>query len=46
MFNNAELYLYLNNVGMIWKATKTSLDPDFGTQKPLRSIALGFTANF
>lgn len=38
---DAEVYMYMNNIGMLWKATKQDLDPDFGTAKPLRSIAMG-----
>jgi hypothetical protein len=37
-----EVYLYINNIGVLWKATGIALDPDFGTEKPLRSIAAGF----
>lgn len=39
--NGAELYLYANNLGMIWKANRWDLDPDFGELKPLRSLAVG-----
>jgi TonB-dependent starch-binding outer membrane protein SusC len=37
----AEFYLYANNLGMIWKANRFELDPDFGELKPLRSLAIG-----
>ena len=43
---NAELFLYANNLGMIWKATESGLDPDFGFAKPLRSIAAGLQFDF
>ena len=43
---NAELFLYANNLGMIWKATDSGLDPDFGFAKPLRSIAAGLQFDF
>lgn len=43
---NAELFLYANNLGMIWKATESRLDPDFGFAKPLRSIAAGLQFDF
>ncbi|WP_192085345.1 SusC/RagA family TonB-linked outer membrane protein [Algoriphagus sp. Y33] len=46
MFNNAEFYLYANNLGMIWKATDTDWDPDFGTFKPRKSIAVGVQLDF
>ncbi|QDH81202.1 SusC/RagA family TonB-linked outer membrane protein [Echinicola soli] len=38
----AEIYMYANNLGIIWKAAKDDpLDPDFRNAKPLGSIALG-----
>lgn len=39
---NAEVYAYANNLGIIWKATKAEIDPDFPFTRPLRSIAFGF----
>jgi TonB-linked SusC/RagA family outer membrane protein len=38
-----EFYAYANNLGILWKATKTSLDPDFpdSTFPPTRSIGFG-----
>lgn len=44
--NRVQLYTYLNNLGIIWKATKTHLDPDFPKLKPVRSIALGLKIDF
>ncbi|MEP1956545.1 MAG: SusC/RagA family TonB-linked outer membrane protein, partial [Algoriphagus sp.] len=46
IFNNAEFYLYANNLGIIWKATDTDWDPDFGTFKPRKSIAVGVQLDF
>lgn len=43
-FQSARIYLYANNVGMIWKTTKSKADPDYGLP-PGRSIAAGFTIN-
>tara|TARA_R110002012_G_scaffold208433_1_gene378499 strand:+ start:1264 stop:4446 length:3183 start_codon:yes stop_codon:yes gene_type:complete len=43
---NAEVFLYANNLGMIWKATESGLDPDFGFSGPLRSIAAGLQFDF
>ncbi|MBT0812839.1 SusC/RagA family TonB-linked outer membrane protein [Litoribacter ruber] len=40
-FRGAEIYGYLNNLGMIWKASDDPLDPDFRTMRPLRSMTLG-----
>jgi len=31
---DVQLYLYLNNVGIIWRANKLGIDPDYGTALP------------
>lgn len=31
-FNNLTIYGYINNVGIIWKANKSGIDPDFSLQ--------------
>jgi hypothetical protein len=36
-----EIFLYGNNLGILWKATKTDLDPDFRTTRPLSSLTFG-----
>lgn len=41
-----EVFTYLNNLGLLWKATSDSQDPDFRTMKPQRSAALGLRVNF
>ncbi len=43
---NIEAYLYVNNLGIIWKASDILPDPDFQVNQNLRSIALGFRASF
>lgn len=42
------LYLYANNLGILWKATKTKYDPDYPTAAypPVRTLALGLKADF
>ncbi|WP_339881109.1 SusC/RagA family TonB-linked outer membrane protein [uncultured Algoriphagus sp.] len=45
-FRNAEVYVYANNLGMIWKATDTDWDPDFGFNRPLKSLAVGIQLDF
>lgn len=45
-FRNAEAFLYANNLAMIWKSTDTDWDPDFGTYRPLKSIAVGVNLDF
>lgn len=44
--SRTEMFLYANNVGMIWKATDTDWDPDFGWAIPRKSIAIGITLDF
>ncbi|MFD2033999.1 SusC/RagA family TonB-linked outer membrane protein [Belliella marina] len=36
-----QLYTYVNNIGILWKATKEVPDPDFRIQPALRSFSLG-----
>ncbi|HVT86421.1 MAG TPA: hypothetical protein VHD35_14555, partial [Chitinophagaceae bacterium] len=45
---NLQLYLYANNLGIIWRANKSGLDPDYyGGGFPLpRTIAFGIKTNF
>jgi TonB-linked SusC/RagA family outer membrane protein len=45
-FENIQLYIYLNNVGLIWKSNKVNLDPDFvfGYPNP-REISFGIRTN-
>jgi TonB-linked SusC/RagA family outer membrane protein len=42
-----QVYSYVNNVCIFWKATKTGLDPDYNQIiPPSRTIAFGLKANF
>lgn len=45
-FQRLEVFTYLNNVGILWKATEDPLDPDFPMMRPLRSAAFGLRMNF
>ena len=45
-FARLEIFLYANNLGMIWKATDSDWDPDFGWAIPRRSLALGVNLEF
>ncbi|MCH7408140.1 SusC/RagA family TonB-linked outer membrane protein [Belliella sp. DSM 111904] len=45
-FRNAEIYFYANNLGILWKASKDPIDPDFRSMRPLRSLAGGVRINF
>lgn len=47
VMNELQLFLYLNNVGIIWRANKLGIDPDYGMGLPApRSISIGLKANF
>jgi hypothetical protein len=44
--SRVHLYVYTNNLGILWKATDSELDPDYPTMKPVRTIAAGFKIDF
>lgn len=41
MFRRAAFFLYVDNVGMVWKKTGSDLDPDYPLSRPLRSFSIG-----
>lgn len=46
--SNLQFYVYANNIGILWRANKEGLDPDYpigGVPSP-RTIAFGIKANF
>lgn len=43
---NLRVFAIANNVGILWKANKVNLDPDFPNVKPTRTIAFGLNSNF
>lgn len=46
-FDRLSLFAYGNNLGILWRANKAGLDPDFSqTYPPIRSIALGINIGF
>jgi hypothetical protein len=45
-FRSAQVYGYVNQLGILWKASDDLLDPDFQTSKPLKSIAFGLQIDF
>lgn len=49
-FNSIQLYLYCSNLGIIWRANKEGLDPDYSAGNalfpPPKSFALGMKINF
>lgn len=44
-FKSIHLFAYANNLGIVWRANKLGLDPDYETIPPVRSISLGLKAN-
>jgi len=40
-----QVYVYLNNLGLLWKANDAGLDPEYLNMKPQRSFALGLKAD-
>lgn len=45
-FSNLEIYSYINNIGILWKASNDPLDPEFRNMNPLRSFSLGIRGAF
>ncbi len=45
-FTRVEIYSYINNLGILWKAASGSIDPDYPTLKPSGSIAFGVRIDF
>ncbi|GMQ30660.1 SusC/RagA family TonB-linked outer membrane protein [Algoriphagus confluentis] len=46
VFSNLEIYSYINNLGILWKASDDPLDPEFRNLNPLRSFSLGLRGTF
>lgn len=44
--NDLEVFVYLSNVGIIWKADKSKYDPDFPIMKPSLRVTGGININF
>jgi len=51
-FQNVRIYIYVSNIGVLWRANKLGIDPDYGYSNNYRSdlpgkkIAAGLTLNF
>jgi len=46
-FSRLHCYTYVNNVGVLWRANKRGIDPDYPTSSPApRTIAFGVAADF
>ncbi|MBL1410816.1 SusC/RagA family TonB-linked outer membrane protein [Sphingobacterium faecale] len=46
LVNSASLFIYGNNLALLWTANDKGIDPDFPTHRPIRTFAVGFRANF
>ncbi|PUV24408.1 SusC/RagA family TonB-linked outer membrane protein [Sphingobacterium athyrii] len=43
---NLQAFALANNLGILWKSNKMKLDPDFPTNKPVRTLTFGLHCNF
>lgn len=45
--SNIQLYLFADNLGLLWKANQVGLDPDYPTSyRPARTLTFGCKVNF
>lgn len=45
-FQNLKLQVYASNLGILWRANKAGLDPDYRSVPPSKTISIGLNANF
>lgn len=45
-FSSIKIYVYANNLGLMWRANKSGLDPDYQSGPPPRTIAAGILVDF
>jgi TonB-linked SusC/RagA family outer membrane protein len=45
-FSHASVYLYANNLALLWKANNFGIDPDYQNGPPPKTIAVGLKADF
>lgn len=45
-FKRAQVYAYINNIGLLWKATDQAKDPDYAVLPPVRTYAIGLKIDF
>lgn len=43
---NLQVYLYANNMGILWKANHSGLDPDYLDLKPTKQFSIGIKTDF
>jgi hypothetical protein len=47
LFNHIQLFVYANNIAIIWRANEKGIDPDFIKELPsYKSVSVGIKANF
>lgn len=45
-FQSMQVYVFADNIGIIWRANKYKIDPDFISIPPIRTIAVGLNVGF
>jgi TonB-linked SusC/RagA family outer membrane protein len=45
-FKRLQIYMYANNLGVVWKSNQAGIDPDYQTGPPPRTIAVGLKTDF
>jgi len=45
-FQSLRFYLYANNLGILWRANPSGIDPDYPVLPPQKTLALGVNATF
>ncbi|WP_199121445.1 SusC/RagA family TonB-linked outer membrane protein [Pedobacter sp. ASV28] len=45
-FSGIKVYLYGNNIGILWRATKSGIDPDYQFGPPARTLSAGLKIDF
>ena len=45
-FKDITLFAFASNLGIIWRANKEGIDPDYANYGPSKSVALGLNVNF
>jgi TonB-linked SusC/RagA family outer membrane protein len=45
-FDQMQIFAVANNLGLLWRANKEGLDPDYSSTAPAKSIAIGIKTQF
>jgi TonB-dependent starch-binding outer membrane protein SusC len=46
ILNQVQIYMYVNNIGVLWKTYGSKIDPDSPSMRPLRSLSAGAKISF